>query len=181
MASDEDTKDGANIRRVDAAKARKSFREVVDEAYAFGRRMIVTRHGKEVAALVSMRDLDILKDRDAEADARMLERLSAADDGGQPDIPLGNVIAAVQNARFAEFDATTGKLRLKPVPAGEVASATVEEALRSPEFQQAVKDHVHALILAVAGEEVPGQEVAACKAGLLDILVRSYTEHQAYA
>jgi prevent-host-death family protein len=49
------------LRKLTTGEARESFAEIVN-ATAFGReRVVFTRHGKEVAALVPMSDLELLQ------------------------------------------------------------------------------------------------------------------------
>ena len=57
---------------IDATSARQSFREIVDEATHRGRRIVITRSGRPVAALVSIRDLEQLAARDAKTDGIMI-------------------------------------------------------------------------------------------------------------
>jgi prevent-host-death family protein len=70
-------------RTIDATVVRQTFREVVDEATGGGRRIVITRHGRPVAALIPMRDFERLQEKDAETDRRMLARRSAT--GGTVD------------------------------------------------------------------------------------------------
>ena len=49
------------MTRLNVSKAREAFPELVNRA-AYGKeRMIVSRHGKDVAAVISMEDLELLE------------------------------------------------------------------------------------------------------------------------
>ena len=48
-------------RRVNASQARAAFAEAINRAVFGGERTIVRRHGKDVAAVVSVGDLQILE------------------------------------------------------------------------------------------------------------------------
>ena len=53
-------------RRLNASQARAGFAEAVNRANLAGERTIIRRHGKDVAAVVSMEDLktlEVLEDR----------------------------------------------------------------------------------------------------------------------
>lgn len=68
---------GGGARTIEASVVRQTFREVVDDVTSAGRRVVITRHGRPVAALVSIRDLEQLRERDAATDQRMRERRPA--------------------------------------------------------------------------------------------------------
>lgn len=48
------------MKKLSTGQARESFAELVNEAAYAGHRTVVTRHGKPVAAIVSIADLDAL-------------------------------------------------------------------------------------------------------------------------
>jgi prevent-host-death family protein len=54
-------KDAAPISEVAAGEARDRLTELVDRARYMGERIIITRHGKPLAVLVGMADLDRLE------------------------------------------------------------------------------------------------------------------------
>ena len=53
---------------IDSSDARRTFRTVVDEVTASGRRYVIMRNGRPVAALVSLADLDHLLGHDTARD-----------------------------------------------------------------------------------------------------------------
>lgn len=55
--------------RLPVSVARGSFADLVNEVYAFGERIVLERHGKPVAAIVSVADLERLEAMDAASGA----------------------------------------------------------------------------------------------------------------
>jgi len=49
------------MRRIAAAAARKDLADTVNRAAFAGSRVVITRHGKDVAAVVPIADLDLLR------------------------------------------------------------------------------------------------------------------------
>lgn len=91
-------------RAIDASEARQSFSEVVGDAAAHGRRIVILRHGRPLAALVSLADLDQLLAQDQAAD-QLLSRMP---------IDLENSVP------FEEF---VGSAALEPVATPHPASS----------------------------------------------------------
>jgi prevent-host-death family protein len=102
----EDNAAGMGKRVVDATSARQSFREIVDEAAHHGRRVVITRSGRPVAALVSIRDLDHLTEGDAKVDGVMISDHDA-------------------KAETVPFDEFLTLNSLRPQPESEVAGRTL--------------------------------------------------------
>ena len=80
--------------KVSTLKARATFAELINRA-AFGKeRVILTRHGKPVAAMVSLDDLESLEQledqRDAQLGAAALEQWKAE---GAPTVPWATLKA----------------------------------------------------------------------------------------
>ena len=59
------------VPRVPASKARERFAEILDEVAIRGDRLILNRHGKDVAALVSIDDLALLEKLEDRYDAEL--------------------------------------------------------------------------------------------------------------
>jgi prevent-host-death family protein len=59
---------GAALRRsqLPVSVARGSFADLVNEVFAFGERIVLIRHGKPVAAIVSVADLERLEASDSQ-------------------------------------------------------------------------------------------------------------------
>ncbi len=66
------------VRRLDATKVRLKFSEVIGDAAIHGRRVLVSRNGRPLAAIVSLADLDVLLARDASRDAMMVQSQPAS-------------------------------------------------------------------------------------------------------
>ncbi|HNT87045.1 MAG TPA: type II toxin-antitoxin system prevent-host-death family antitoxin [Candidatus Hydrogenedentes bacterium] len=62
------------MTRVTASELRKSAADVVNQVAYRGERVVVRRRGKDVAALVSMEDLQLLESIEDARDARAAER-----------------------------------------------------------------------------------------------------------
>lgn len=58
------------LRTMTAAGARSQFSEIVDRAAFGGERVVVTRRGKPLAALVTIEDLALLEELEDRADVR---------------------------------------------------------------------------------------------------------------
>ena len=52
------------VRNISAKQAREEFSEIINQAAFGSKRTIVTRHGKEVAAVISISDLERLHNLD---------------------------------------------------------------------------------------------------------------------
>ncbi len=50
------------VRKISAKEAREEFSEIINQAAYAAKRTIVTRHGKEVAAIIPISDLERLHD-----------------------------------------------------------------------------------------------------------------------
>ncbi|MGQ0590328.1 MAG: type II toxin-antitoxin system Phd/YefM family antitoxin [Sphingosinicella sp.] len=64
-----------------ASEVRQSFSEFVDECWARGRRTVIQRNGKPVAALVSIADLQSLLEADRQQSEAMLREMVAEEAG----------------------------------------------------------------------------------------------------
>ncbi len=51
-------------RKISAKQAREEFSEIINQAAYAAKRTIITRHGKEVAAVIPISDLERLHDLD---------------------------------------------------------------------------------------------------------------------
>lgn len=69
---------------IDATKARQNFRDLVDAAVTRGTRIVVTRNGKPMAAVVSLRDFERLRAADAALDRRVAAEDELADEASTP-------------------------------------------------------------------------------------------------
>jgi len=76
--------------KLSTTEARRDFSSVVDAAYARSERVVLTRNGKGVAAVVSMADLETLEALEDRADIEAA-RKALAEDG--PNIPWAEVKA----------------------------------------------------------------------------------------
>ncbi len=54
----------ATARKISAKEAREEFSEIINQAAYASTRTVVTRHGKEVAAIIPISDLERLHDPD---------------------------------------------------------------------------------------------------------------------
>ncbi len=52
------------VRKISAKQAREEFSDIINQAAYAAKRTIVTRHGKEVAAIIPISDLERLHDPD---------------------------------------------------------------------------------------------------------------------
>jgi prevent-host-death family protein len=109
-------------RSVESSVARQGFREILDEASLGGRRIMITRHGSPVAAVVSLRDFEKLRALDQEIDRRMMATRQKSAEGS---IPFADF--AVAALAGAGEGATEGLL-----PLGRVALAIGEEFAGDP-------------------------------------------------
>ncbi len=66
------------MERLAVAKVRREFSETVNRVAHEGRRVILLRNGKDVAALVPIRDLEALEDRDRGGAGKRSAREAAA-------------------------------------------------------------------------------------------------------
>lgn len=64
-----------DVKTVNSAKARKSFSDLLNESGYAGRRIVVTRKGKAVAAMVSIKDLEALQALEDDKDVTEAKRI----------------------------------------------------------------------------------------------------------
>lgn len=69
------------LSAISLGELRKEVGEVVNRATFTGERTAVTRHGKTVAAIVSVEDLEILNELERQADLAALREAREEDDG----------------------------------------------------------------------------------------------------
>jgi len=105
------------VPAIDASTARQTFRDVVDGAAGRGQRLIITRNGRPVAAMVSLYDLDLLMRRESSLDERLQASapLAVADVGSAVD--FDDFVAESRERRKAK-QASNRKVR---APALELA------------------------------------------------------------
>lgn len=70
-----------NLSAVSLGDLRKDLGDVVNRATFAGERTAVTRHGKTVAAIVSVEDLELLDELERRADLEALREARREDDG----------------------------------------------------------------------------------------------------
>ncbi|WP_149029427.1 type II toxin-antitoxin system Phd/YefM family antitoxin [Corynebacterium halotolerans] len=70
-----------NLSAVSLGELRKELGEIVNRATFAGQRTAVTRHGKKVAAIVSVEDLALLDELERRADLEALREARREDDG----------------------------------------------------------------------------------------------------
>lgn len=78
------------MHRLPASQAREKLAEILNEVSVRGDRVVLERHGKEVAAVISMDDLALLQ---ALEDKYDLELARAALDESDERIPLEQLMA----------------------------------------------------------------------------------------
>lgn len=59
-----------DVKTINSAKARNSFSDLLNESGFGGKRIVVTRKGKAVAALVSIEDLEVIQAMEDQKDVR---------------------------------------------------------------------------------------------------------------
>lgn len=64
-----------DIKTINSAKARKSFSDLLNETGFGGRRIVVTRKGKAVAAIVPLEDLEALQALEDQKDTTEARRI----------------------------------------------------------------------------------------------------------
>jgi len=69
------------LSAVSLAELRKDLGEFVNRASFAGERTAVTRHGKTVAAIISVEDLELLDELERRADLEALRQARREDDG----------------------------------------------------------------------------------------------------
>ena len=137
-------------RQVEASEARQSFREIIDEAYAAGRRVLITRYGRPVAGLIAVRDLLHLRARDAAADARMLRSREQSGDG----VRLED-LAATLDENEPEFAQGVDEVASAGIPVLHVAEDTVDEFVRAtlrPELIENVRASIESAMRTELGD-----------------------------
>jgi len=68
------------INRLPASKARERFADVLDEVSVKGERIVLERHGKPVAALISSDDLELLEALEDRYDVETVRQTLAQSD-----------------------------------------------------------------------------------------------------
>ena len=68
------------INRLPASKARERFADVLDEVSVKGERIVLERHGKPVAALISSDDLELLEALEDRYDVELVRQTLAESD-----------------------------------------------------------------------------------------------------
>jgi prevent-host-death family protein len=104
-----------STREIEASAARQNFREIV-EASSQGRRCVITRNGRPIAALVSLRDLDLLMKRDSAIDHQMTQAR-----GDEAALPFDEFVA-----KAAALDATARAQAVAEIPTEGVESLAAE-------------------------------------------------------
>lgn len=64
-----------DVKTINSSKARHSFSELLNETGYGGRRIVVTRKGKAVAAVVSIQDLEAIQALEDHKDTSEAERI----------------------------------------------------------------------------------------------------------
>jgi prevent-host-death family protein len=82
----------ASPASLSSAEARERFDELLKRAVKGKERVILTRHGKPIAALVPFEDVEFLKAVEDWLDADEFRRAQQELEGGEPAIPLEEVI-----------------------------------------------------------------------------------------
>jgi prevent-host-death family protein len=78
------------MNTITTVKARESFSEVINRS-AYGKeRIVLTRRGKEVAAVVPIEDLKLLEEMETSLDLEAIEK-ALADPENKESIPWGQV------------------------------------------------------------------------------------------
>ena len=95
-----------DIESIEASRARGAFRETLDRVAFGGRRLVIERNGKPIAALVPLGDLQQLRDYDL----RRAEWMAAQDDHDD-EIPTLTV-----EESLAAFDVVPGDATESEVP-----------------------------------------------------------------
>jgi prevent-host-death family protein len=160
-------------RTIEATQARQSFRDIVDEAYAAGRRVVITRHARPVAAIVAIKDFLRLRDHDKAADKRMLERSGAEDEADAA--PIEGLVAAFEQHEAGNVHTQGGEVTFGQIPAEQLASDLLAQYIESPEFLDRARRFVSDLVDATTDSQssFSAAEASALKAHLLAQL----TEH----
>ncbi|WP_404334196.1 type II toxin-antitoxin system Phd/YefM family antitoxin [Sphingomonas sp. MMS12-HWE2-04] len=149
-----ETKTWEGTRAIEATQARQAFREVIDEAYAAGRRVVILRHGRAVAALVAIKDLLRLREHDRAADLRLIERAQARDGAVRDAVPIEGLVAALEQAEAGNLQGEGEDWSYGDVPIEQLAGDIVNQYIESPEFLQLARVQVKQLIATL----VEGQE-----------------------
>lgn len=68
------------VNRLSASKARERFADVLDEVAVKGERIVLERHGKTVAALISPDDLELLETLEDRHDVDLILQTLAESD-----------------------------------------------------------------------------------------------------
>ena len=61
------------MSKISATDARKDFARIVDAAYARSERVVLTRNGRPVAAVIPIEDLEALEDYEERLDAQAVK------------------------------------------------------------------------------------------------------------
>lgn len=72
----------AHLRTIEASKARLQFSDLANRVAYQGDRIVITRHGKAIACLVPVEDVEFLERREDEID--VADARAALKEGGRP-------------------------------------------------------------------------------------------------
>ena len=84
------------MHRVPASKAREQLADILNRVAFKGDRVVLHRHGKNVAAVVSVEDLEILEEIEDRYDVEAVRRARAE---GGPNIPWKLLKAEMKSGR----------------------------------------------------------------------------------
>lgn len=160
-------------RRIETTQARKSFRDIVDEAYAAGRRVVITRHSRPVAALVAIKDFLRLREHDLVADARLAERRGKAGDSSDA-VSLEGLIGSLESAEAGGVHIEGEQLKFGHVASEQLARDVVLQYIESAEFLYRAQQYVIELIAEASNHqktELTAHEAHALKRALLAELI----------
>ena len=80
------------MAEISATEARKDFARIVDAAYAKSERVVLTRNGRPVAAVVPIEDLEALEAYEEELDVRAVKQ-ALDEQADEPPRPWAEVKA----------------------------------------------------------------------------------------
>ena len=169
-------------RTIEATQARQSFRDIMDEAYAAGRRVVIMRHKRPIAALVAITDFVRLCEIDKGADARMLERATQEQEQSE-SVPIEGLISSFEHHEAGNVQEVEGEVRFGEVPAEQLVSEVLAQYLESPQFLNQARRHVGELIDAASSDRTsfPAAEASALKQEILAYLVAHGLMTHSYA
>lgn len=111
----------AGVRKLDATRVRQSFSEVIGDAAVHGRRVLVSRNGRPLAAIVSLADLEVLLARDSSRDAM----LAQSQPGSGPTISLTELATGVAAGTEGEGADPQASSQAGTLPARAAAKAAL--------------------------------------------------------